>query len=234
MLDLAVLRKDLPRVIAALDSRGHAFDRDGFETLEAERKRVQTETEELQARRNALSKQIGRLKGKGEDASAVMAEVAAMPDTLKRLEAQLAAIQERLRDLLLATPNLPHPDTPVGRSTRPTTSRCAASGTPRAFDFAVKDHVDVGAPLGPRLRDRRQAVGLALRRAARPVARLHRALAQFMLDMHTDEHGYTECYTPYIVNARRARRHRPAAEVRGRHVLGEEGRRRRRAAPSST
>src|SRR5258708_23080457 len=116
MLDVGLVRKDPGGVAARLRQRGFELDVDALERLEADRKSVQTRTEELQARRNALSKQIGQLKSKGEDASAVMAEVAAMPDTLKNLEGQLATIQERLRDLLLNAPNLPHPDTPVGKS----------------------------------------------------------------------------------------------------------------------
>ncbi len=200
MLDLQLLRKDLPRVVAALATRGHAFDESGFASLEDERKRVQTETEALQARRNALSKEIGRLKGRGEDAGAVMAEVAAMPDTLKGLEARLAAVQERLRDLMLSTPNLPHPDTPVGRSEADNVE-VRRVGAPRTFDFAPRDHVDVGAPLGLDFETAAKLSGARFVVMRGPVARLHRAIAQFMIDLHTEEHGYVEHYTPYLVNA---------------------------------
>ena len=200
MLDITVLRRALPRVVASLDSRGHAFDRAAFEALEVERKRVQTETESLQARRNALSKEVGRLKSRGEDATSVMTEVAAMPDTLKRLEADLVAVQERLRDLLLATPNLPHPDTPLGKSEADNVE-VRRVGTPRSFDFAVRDHVDVGAPLGLDFATAAKLSGARFVVMRGPVARLHRAIAQFMVDLHTEEHGYVEHYTPYIVNA---------------------------------
>jgi seryl-tRNA synthetase len=200
MLDVQQLRRDLPAVIAGLETRGFAFDRASFESIEAERKRVQTETEALQARRNALSKQIGQLKSKGEDASAVMAEVAAMPDTLKNLEAQLATIQERLRDLLLNAPNLPHPDTPVGKSETDNVE-VRRVGTPRDFDFEVRDHVDVGAPLGLDFETAAKLAGARFVLLKGSIARLHRALAQFMIDLHTEQHGYVEHYTPYIVNA---------------------------------
>ncbi len=200
MLDLNLLRKDLPRVIAGLESRGHPFDRAAFESLESERKRVQTETEALQARRNALSKQIGQLKSRGEDAGAVMAEVAAMPDTLKSLEAALAVVQQRMQDVMLSTPNLPHPDTPLGRSEAENVE-VRRVGTPRDFDFDVKDHVDLGAALGLDFETAAKLSGARFVVMRGAVARLHRALAQFMLDLHTEEHGYVEHYTPYIVNA---------------------------------
>ncbi len=200
MLDLNLLRKELPRVIAALETRGYAFDREAFESLESERKRVQTETETVQARRNALSKQIGILKSKGEDASAVMAEVTALPDTLKALEDRLAKTQKDLLDLLQGMPNLPHADTPVGKSENDNVE-LRRHGTPRDFDFAVKDHVDVGAALGLDFETAAKLSGARFALMRGPIARLHRALAQFMLDLHTEEHGYTECYTPYIVNA---------------------------------
>jgi seryl-tRNA synthetase len=200
MLDLQLLRKDLSRVVAGLASRGHAFDTSGFESLEAERKRVQTETEALQARRNALSKEIGRLKSKGEDAGAAMAEVAAMPDTQKQLEGRLAAVQERLRDLLLTTPNVPHPDTPVGKS-EVDNVEVRRIGTPRDFPFEVRDHVDVGAPLGLDFETAAKLSGARFVVLRGPAARLHRAIAQFMIDLHTEAHGYVEHYTPYIVTA---------------------------------
>ncbi|MGI9026461.1 MAG: serine--tRNA ligase [Burkholderiaceae bacterium] len=200
MLDIQLLRKDLPRVIAALETRGYPFDRAAFESLESERKRVQTETETMQARKNVLSGRIGQLKRKGEDASDVMTEVAAMPDTLKRLEAQLAVVQSRLNDLLLDVPNLPHPDTPIGENEKANVE-VRRVGTPRAFDFEVEDHVDVGAPLGLDFETAAKLSGARFVTMKGPLARLHRALAQFMLDLHTEQHGYVEHYTPYIVNA---------------------------------
>ncbi len=201
MLDLQLLRKDLPRVIAALETRGYAFDRDAFESLEAERKRVQTETEAMQARRNALSRQIGQLKGRGEDATAVMAEVAAMPDTLKALEAQLALVHQRFDAFMETVPNLPHASVPIGASEADNVE-VRRVGAPRDFDFDVKDHVDLGAALGLDFAMAVKLTGARFALMRGPLARLHRALAQFMLDLHTEEHGYLECHVPYIVNAR--------------------------------
>jgi len=200
MLDLNLLRKDLPQVIAGLATRGYAFDRAAFESLESERKSVQTETEALQARRNALSKQVGQLKSRGEDASAVMAEVTAMPDTLKALEERLATVQKALLTLLQGVPNLPHATTPVGTSEADNVE-VRRVGAPRTFDFAAKDHVDVGAALGLDFETAVRMSGARFSLMKGPVARLHRALAQFMLDLHTEEHGYLECHTPYLVNA---------------------------------
>ncbi|MEO8935673.1 MAG: serine--tRNA ligase [Burkholderiaceae bacterium] len=200
MLDLNLLRKELPRVMAALETRGYAFDRAAFESLESERKHVQTETESLQARRNALSKQVGMLKARGEDASAVMAEVGAMPGTLKALEDQLARTQKELLDLLQGMPNLPHADTPQGRSETDNVE-VRRVGTPRTFDFTVRDHVDVGAALGLDFETAAKLSGARFAVMKGPLARLHRALAQFMLDLHTERHGYVEHYTPYLVNA---------------------------------
>ena len=200
MLDLHQLRKDLPGVVAALATRGYTFDRERFESLEAERKRVQTETEGLQARRNALSKQVGELKRKGEDASAVMAEVTALPETLKQLEAQLAGVQARMTDLLLDVPNLPHADVAIGRDEKDNVE-VRRVGEPRVFDFTARDHVDVGAPLGLDFETGARLAGARFAFLKGPAAQLHRALAQFMIDLHTEEHGYTECWTPYIVNA---------------------------------
>ncbi len=200
MLDLHQLRKDLPGVVAALATRGYTFDRERFESLEAERKRVQTETEGLQARRNALSKQVGELKRKGDDASAVMAEVTALPETLKQLEAQLAGVQARMTDLLLDVPNLPHADVAIGRDEKDNVE-VRRVGEPRVFDFTARDHVDVGAPLGLDFETGARLSGARFAFLKGPAAQLHRALAQFMVDLHTEEHGYTECWTPYIVNA---------------------------------
>ncbi len=199
MLDINLLRKDIGAAADRLQTRGFEFDIDGFNVLEAERKTVQISTEELQARRNALSKQIGVLKSKGEDASAVLAEVGAIPEQVKDLETRLAGIQARLHDMLLNVPNLPHASVPVGRSADDNIE-VRRWGEPRAFDFAPRDHVDVGAPLGLDFEAAAKLSGSRFAVLRGPVARLHRALAQFMLDTQTGEHGYTECYTPYIVN----------------------------------
>jgi seryl-tRNA synthetase len=201
MLDVHLLRSDLPAVVAGLEKRGVTFDAARFESLERERKDIQTRTQELQAKRNSLSKAIGAAKGKGEDASAMLAEVAGLGDETKRLEGELDRVQASLRDFLLELPNLTHPSTPVGRTPEENVE-IRRWGTPRTFDFPVKDHADLGEGLG--LLDFPTAAKLSGARFTYlrgGLARLHRALAQFMLDVQTREHGYTECYTPYIVNA---------------------------------
>ena len=202
MLDITLLRKDLPAVVARLETRRkpQAFlDVGRFQELEAQRKTIQTRTEELQAQRNALSKQIGALKAKGEDASAVMAQVAAIPDALKASADQLDLIQAELQAMLMQLPNLPQADVPVGADEAGNVE-ARRWGTPRGFDFTVKDHVDLGGPLGLDFDTGAKLSGSRFSFLKGPVARLHRALAQFMLDLHTRQHGYTECYTPYIVN----------------------------------
>jgi seryl-tRNA synthetase len=199
MLDTNLLRKDVNGVADRLRARGYEFDVDGFNALEAERKSVQIRTEELQSRRNALSKQIGVLKSRGEDASAVMAEVGAIPQQVKELEVRLGDIQARLHEFMLNVPNVPHESVPPGASAEDN-REVRRWGQPRAFDFAPRDHVDVGAPLGLDFEVAAKISGSRFVVLKGPVARLHRALAQFMLDTQTAEHGYTECYTPYIVN----------------------------------
>ena len=199
MLDINALRKDIAAVAQRLSARPFELDVDGFSALEAERKQVQVATEELQARRNALSKQVGMLKSRGEDASAVLAEVASIPDAIKAQEARLAEIQQRLAALLLNVPNVPDASVPTGRSADENVE-VRRWGEPRMFDFQVRDHVDVGAPLGLDFDTAAKLSGSRFALMRGPVARLHRALAQFMLDVQTRQHGYTECYTPYIVN----------------------------------
>ena len=200
MLDIQLLRKDLPAVVAGLKRRGVAFDEAGFRSLEDERKSVQARTEELQAKRNTLSKQIGMLKGKGEDASAVMAEVGGIGDELKANETKLAAVQEKLNAFLRVIPNIPRPEVPEGKSEADNVE-LRRWGTPRTFDFPVKDHVDVGAPLGLDFDTAGKISGARFSVLKGGVARLHRAIAQFMLDVHTTEHGYTEVYVPYMVTS---------------------------------
>ena len=200
MLDINLLRKDIDTVAKRLADGGRfAFPIAEFQALEAERKQVQTRTEELQAKRNALSKAIGMKKGKGEDAAAEMAEVAALPEQVKALEGQLADLQQRMQDLLMRVPNVPHASVPVGASGDDNVE-VRRWGDPRSFDFAVRDHVDVGAGLGLDFDVASKLSGARFSFMKGPAARLHRALAQFMLNTHTGEHGYTECYTPYIVN----------------------------------
>ena len=206
MLDITLLRKDLPGVIARLEKRKRPqpyLDVARFQSLESERKALQTRTEELQAQRNSLSKQIGALKGKGEDASAVMAQVAGLADELKASAERLEVIQSDLSDLLMAVPNLPQDSVPVGADEHGNVEvrRWSPTDTgPRTFDFTPKDHVDLGGPLGLDFETGAKLSGSRFSFMRGPVARLHRALAQFMLDVQTQQHGYTECYTPYIVN----------------------------------
>jgi seryl-tRNA synthetase len=200
MLDIQALRNDLDGVVAALKKRGFEFDAAAFTRLENERKVVQTRTQDLQAKRNSVSKSIGIAKSKGEDVAPIMAEVAGIGEQLKADEATLAAIQAELQQLLLNVPNLPHESVPVGKSEADNVE-VRRIGTPRTFDFEVKDHTDVGAPLGLDFDTGAKLSGARFTLMKGPVARLHRALAQFMLDTQTEKHGYTECYTPYLVNA---------------------------------
>ncbi|HEY0661455.1 serine--tRNA ligase [Cupriavidus sp. SS-3] len=200
MLDIQLFRKDIDAVAQRLATRGFQLDVAAFQALEAERKQLQTQTEELQARRNSLSKQIGMLKGKGEDASAVMAEVGGIGDTLKASAARLDEIQAHLGELMLSIPNLPHESVPVGNDETQNVE-VRRVGEPRQFDFAVRDHVDVGEKLGLDFDTAVKVTGSRFSMLRGGMARLHRALVQLMLDTHTQEHGYTEMYVPYIVNA---------------------------------
>jgi seryl-tRNA synthetase len=201
MLDIQLLRKDAALVAERLAARGFVFDAARFDALEAERKTIQTRTQDAQSRRNTLSKQIGMLKGKGEDTTAVMAEVAGLGDEQKQLETRLSDLQAELNGFLKGVPNLPHESVAVGKDE---TANVEVSrwGTPRSFDFTIRDHVDLGEGLGQL--DFAAAVKITGSRFSvmkGSLARLHRALAQFMLDVHTIEHGYTEVYVPYLVNA---------------------------------
>jgi seryl-tRNA synthetase len=201
MLDINALRNDLQGVRAALAKRGVALDTARFEALEAERKRIQTRTQDLQAKRNVLSKQVGAAKGRGEDPAPLLAEVAGIGDELTSLERELDNVQTKLRDFLLELPNVTHETTPVGRSADDNVE-VRRVGMPCTFDFTPRDHTDLGEALG--MLDFATAAKLSGARFTflrGDLARLHRALAQLMLDTQTQEHGYTECYTPYIVNA---------------------------------
>ena len=204
MLDITLLRKDLNQVVARLQSRKNPqtfLDVEAFTALEAERKTIQISTEALQAQRNSASKQIGMLKGKGlhDEANAAMAQVSGIKDELDASAKRLDQIQTELQNLLLAVPNLPHESVPVGADEHANVV-VRSWGQPRGFDFAIKDHVDVGTPLGLDFEMGVKLTGARFTVMKGQVARLHRALAQFMLDVQTQEHGYTECYTPYIVN----------------------------------
>lgn len=191
MLDIQLLRNNLSEVATRLAQRKFVLDTAAFEALEAERKRLQTHTQDLQSQRNSLSKQVGMLKGKGEDASAVLAEVAGLGDALKASEAALAELLPRVDAFVSGIPNLPHASVPVGND-ETGNAEVLRWGTPRTFDFTVRDHVDVGAALGLDFETATKISGARFSLLKGPMARLHRALAQFMLDVHTQEHGYTE------------------------------------------
>ncbi len=200
MIDIQLLRKDIDAVAARLATRKFILDVATFNGLEAERKQIQMRTEELQGKRNSLSKQVGMLKGKGEDASAVMAEVAAIADELKASEVRLGEVQVALNNFLLTIPNLPDESVPVGVDETGNVM-VRSFGEPAIFNFDVKDHVDVGARLGLEFDVAVKLTGSRFAVLKGGMARLHRALAQFMLDTQTMENGYTEHYTPYMVNA---------------------------------
>lgn len=205
MLDIFLLRKDLASAIARLETRKNpqAFlDVATFQALEAERKTLQTRTEELQAQRNQLSKQIGMLMGKGDKdgAEAAKAQVGALKTELDGSATRLEQIQAELQAMLVAVPNLPHESVPVGADEGGNVQvRCW--GQVPEFGFEVKDHVDLGGPLGLDFDLGVKLSGARFTVMKGGIARLHRALAQFMLDVQTTEHGYTECYVPYAVNA---------------------------------
>ena len=201
MLDIQLLRKDLANVAQRLASRGYTLDTARIEALEAERKEIQTRTQDLQARRNQLSKQIGMAKGKGEDAGTLMSEVAGLGDELKQAEERLGGIQDDLANFVMNIPNLPHASVPLGKDEKDNLE-VRRVGTPREFAYTPLDHVDVGETL--ELLDFPTAVKITSSRFVLmrgSLARLHRALTQFMLDTHTQEHGYQEVYVPYLVNA---------------------------------
>jgi seryl-tRNA synthetase len=200
MLDIQALRNDLDGVVKQLQRRGFAFDSAIFSALEQERKTVQTRTQELQAKRNNASKSIGIAKSKGEDVSAILAEVAGLGDQLKADETLLQELQTKLQNILLNVPNLPHESVPQGQS-EVDNVEVRKVGTPCKFDFEVKDHTDVGTPLGLDFDTGIKLSGARFTFMKGQIAKLHRALAQFMLDTQTEQHGYTECYTPYLVNA---------------------------------
>ena len=199
MLDIQQLRNDLDTVVARLKARKFDFPAEEFKALEAQRKALQTNTENLQAKRNTASKQIGIAKSKGEDASAILAEVAGLGDELKAAEAQLNEVQAAMQALMLNLPNLPHDSVPVGQDESQNVE-VRRWGSPRSFEFTVKDHADVGAPLGLDFDTGAKLSGARFTLMKGQIARLHRAIAQFMLDTQTEKHGYTECYTPYMVN----------------------------------
>ncbi|HLP98857.1 MAG TPA: serine--tRNA ligase [Sideroxyarcus sp.] len=201
MLDIQTLRSDLATVAARLATRGYTLDTAKFEQLEAERKTIQTRTQELQAKRNASSKLIGQAKAKGEDTTAIMAEVGALGEELKQLEAKLPQVLADMDAFLAVIPNVPHESVPVGKSEADNLEVRKVGEVPK-FDFEVKDHVSIGEGLGGLdFETATKIAGARFSLLKGPLARLHRALAQFMLDTHTEKHGYTETYVPYMVNA---------------------------------
>lgn len=200
MLDIQLLRNDLASVATRLSSRGFELDTAEFTRLEAERKSLQTLTQELQAKRNTSSKQIGIAKSRGEDTSAIMAEIAHLGDELKAAETALAALQLPLNAMLMSIPNLPHESVPIGKSETDNVE-ISRIGSPREFDFPIRDHVDIGEKLGLDFETASKIAGARFSLLHGGLAKLHRALAQFMLNTHTDTHQYTEVYVPYLVNA---------------------------------
>ena len=201
MLDIQLLRNNIDAVAQRLATRGYTLDTATFQKLENERKTLQTRTQDLQASRNSLSKQIGMLKGKGEDASVVMAEVAAMKSELEANEVRLGELLKEFDAFVATIPNVPQASVPTGKSEADNVE-VHRWGTPRSFDFPVKDHVDLGEALGQLdFATAAKIAGARFSLMKGGLAKLHRALAQFMLDVHTEEHGYTEVYAPYLVNA---------------------------------
>ena len=201
MLDIQLLRNDIQTTAQRLAQRGFVLDTERFGELEGRRKQLQIRSEELQAQRNSLSKQIGVLMGQGKkaEAEAAKTQVAQLKTDLENIERELPQVQAALDDLLLRIPNLPHESVPAGKDETENVE-VRKVGTPRTFDFDIKDHVDLGAALGLDFEKAAELSGARFSLMKGKIARLHRALAQFMLDTHTQQHGYTECYTPYIVN----------------------------------
>ena len=201
MIDIQLLRSELDAVAKRLATRGYELDVYGFRELEEQRKRIQTDTEHFQSQRNALSKQIGNAKAKKDEklVAELMSEVAGFGEKLKKMELENSAMQEKLREFVSLIPNLPHESVPVGSASEHNVE-ARRWGAPRKFDFAPKDHVDVGARLGLDFDTGAKLSGARFVVLRGEVARLHRALAQFMLDVHTREHGYTEVYVPYLVS----------------------------------
>ncbi|OAM39966.1 serine--tRNA ligase [Eikenella sp. NML120348] len=201
MLDIQLFRTDAAAVATKLAQRGFVFNPTVFDALEAHRKALQMRTEELQSRRNSVSKQIGALKGQGKHAEveAAMSEVAKIKTDLERADTDYQTVQAQIDTLLLSIPNLPHESVPAGKDETENVE-VRRVGSPRQFDFEIKDHVDLGEKLGLDFETAAALSGARFSLMKGQVARLHRALAQFMLDTHTQQHGYTECYTPYIVS----------------------------------
>ena len=201
MLDPRLLRNDLDNAARQLARRGYRLDTGQFLALEEKRKALQVRTQELQAERNTRSKSIGEAKAAGEDIAPLLREVEGLGEQLKAADQELGLVQVELNDILMGIPNIPHDSVPDGRNEEDN-AEVRRWGEPRAFDFEAKDHVDLGEALGQL--DFESAAKLSGSRFCTmqgPLARLHRALIQFMLDTHTRDHGYTEVYVPYMVNS---------------------------------
>lgn len=199
MIDINLLRNDIESLEKILKHRGFDLDVNFFNSLEEERKHIQIKTQELQQERNDLSKQVGALKSQGKDASDILEKVSNISTQSKEFESQLALIQEKLNNFLLLIPNVPHESVPLGPD-ETSNELVKEVGIPPEFDFEVKDHVDLGAPLGLDFDTAAKVSGSRFVFMKNDIARLHRAIGQFMIDTHTENHGYTECYTPYLVN----------------------------------
>jgi seryl-tRNA synthetase len=199
MIDINLLRNDIESLEKILKHRGFDLDVNFFNSLEEERKYIQIKTQELQQERNDLSKQVGVLKSQGKDASDVLDKVSNISAQSKEFESQLTLIQEKLNNFLLLIPNVPHESVPLGPD-ETSNELVKEVGTLPEFDFEVKDHVDLGAPLGLDFDTAAKISGSRFVFMKNDIARLHRAIGQFMIDTHTENHGYTECYTPYLVN----------------------------------
>lgn len=199
MIDINLLRNDIESLEKILKHRGFDLDVNFFNSLEEERKHIQIKTQELQQERNDLSKQVGVLKSQGKDASDILEKVSNISAQSKEFESQLALIQEKLNNFLLLIPNVPHDSVPIGPD-ETSNELVKEVGIPPEFDFEVKDHVDLGAPLGLDFDKAAKVSGSRFVFMKNDIARLHRAIGQFMIDTHTENHGYTECYTPYLVN----------------------------------
>jgi seryl-tRNA synthetase len=199
MIDINLLRTHLQDVVTSLKTRGFVFDNQFFLEIESKRKNIQIKTQEVQQERNSLSKEIGILKSKGEDASQILEKVAQISSLSKQLESDLNEVQELLTNYLLQIPNLPHSSVPVG-SDEKSNVIVKTEGKIKSYDFPVMDHVDIGELIGLDFEVSTKISGSRFSLMKGDLARLHRAIGQFMLDMHTENHGYTECYTPYLVN----------------------------------
>ena len=199
MIDINLLRKDSKEISKLLKERGFDLDIKKYDSLEKDRKIIQVKAQELQEQRNQFSKNIGFEKGKGNDVSDLMSQVNIISDTLKELESQLVIIQTSLNDFLLNIPNIPHESVPNGNSEKDNIT-VKEYGKPQNFNYEIKDHVDVGLKHGLDFELGTKLSGARFVTMKGDMARLHRAIGQMMLDIQTQEHGYEECYTPYLVN----------------------------------